>query len=71
MTQSFIKSGKYTQAISILRDLVDNIPSGEYNAYAIFSIYAELDTCYKQILDFENAYRYAAKRLSMLEAFKT
>ena len=69
--KQLIRERKYANAISILSQLVENKSEEEYNAYAIFSIYAELDNCYKQMLDFENAYRYAAKRLSMLEAFKT
>jgi transcriptional regulator with XRE-family HTH domain len=69
--KQLIKERKYANAITLLTQLLGNKSDDEYNAYAIFSIYAELDNCYKQMLDFENAYRYAAKRLSMLEAFKT
>ena len=66
-----MKEHKYQNAIKLLTDLVDSKGNEEYNAYAIFSIYADLDNCYKQLMEFENAYRYAAKRLSMLESFKT
>ena len=69
--RSLIKERKYANAIKILTELVDSKTEQEYNAYAIFSIYADLDNCFKQLLEFENAYRYAAKRLSMLESFNT
>ena len=69
--KQLIKERKYSDAIAILTELLEKKGDEEYNAYAIFSIYADLDNCFKQLLQFENAYRYAAKRLSMMESFKT
>ena len=66
----FIRERRYQDAISILREIVEN-KAHTYNAYVVFGVYADLETCYKQLMDFENAYRYSSKRLSMLEGFKS
>lgn len=66
----FIRERRYQDAIKELRAVEEN-KAHSYNAYVIFSVYADLETCYKQLMDFENAYRYSSKRLSMLEGFKS
>lgn len=69
--KEMIKRRDYYSAINILVAL-ENAKTGEtYNAYAFFAIYSDLETCYRQIGDFEKAYRYSTKRLSMIEGFKT
>ena len=65
-----IKERKYTEAISILNDAAEK-GLVSYNAFIMFGIYTDLEYCYKQIYDFENAYRFSTKRLSMLEGFKS
>lgn len=66
-----IKSKDYITASEILGGIDATKRSGEYNAYAIFGIYSDLELCYKQLCDFENAYKYSSKRISLLEAFKS
>jgi transcriptional regulator with XRE-family HTH domain len=66
-----MKERKYYEAISILLGISDNKSAFEYNAYVMYGVYSDLDTCYKQILDFENAYKYSVKRISMLEGFNS
>ena len=68
--KSYIKQRKYSEAIQLLNQIVNQKNSISYNAYVILSVYADLENCYKQLLDYEKAYRYASKRLSLLEAFK-
>ena len=55
----------------LLLQAADAARDREYNSFAVFGIYADLEQCYKQLYDFENAYRYSSKRMSMLEGFKT
>lgn len=66
-----IKSRKYVEAIELLLEILDSKSSHDYNVYLVYGIYVDLDYCYKQICDFENAYRYSEKRLSMLEGFNS
>ena len=69
--KSLIKSRNYKSALKVLIELEDTKRHDTYNAYAYFSIYTDIESCYKQLADFENAYRYSNKRMSMLEGFKT
>jgi hypothetical protein len=58
----------YRGALDILLKIEANKKS--YNAHVFFNVYTDIEMCYKQLLDFENAYRYANKRISLMEGFK-
>ena len=66
-----IKLRKYIDALSLLKEIETEKSSTGYNAYFTLSLYADLENCYRQIADYENAYRYASKRISLIEAFKS
>ena len=61
----------YQTAISLMREIEDEKTPRTYNACVMFGIYTDLENCYRQLTDFENAYRYASKRISMIEGFKS
>lgn len=67
--KKIIKERKYADALKLLL-LIDETKT-EYprNTYLMFGVYSDLELCYKQLFDFESAYRYASKRLSLLEGF--
>ena len=67
--KKLIRRYNYRDAIVILRELEEN-KTENYNAYAMFGVYTDLENAYKQIGDFENAYRYSSKRMTLLNAFK-
>ena len=69
--KKLIRERRYTDAIGKLLEASEKTFSQGYNSFVVFGIYTDLEQCYKQLLDFENAYRYATKRMSMLEGFKT
>lgn len=69
--KSFIKERKYREAVEILLEIENKKGEFEYNSYLMFGVYTDLDNCYRQLFDFENAYRYASKRISLLEGFKS
>ena len=71
LAKAKMRERKYYEAISILLDIAESKASFGYNAYIMYSVYSDLDTSYKQVLDFENAYKYAEKRLSMIEGFNS
>jgi hypothetical protein len=69
--KKLMKERDFTTAAAVLSEIDTTKRSGEYNSYAIFAIYFDLEICYKQLLDFERAYKYSSKRLSLLEGFKS
>jgi hypothetical protein len=69
--KELIKSYKLYDAIKLLTEIEEESKLGNYNAFVIYSVYCDLDNCYKQIADFEKAYRYSGKRISLLEGFKS
>lgn len=68
--KELLKSRKYIEAIPILKLIESEKTPETYNSCVMFSVYSDLENCYKQIADFENAYRYASKKMSLIEAFK-
>ena len=66
-----IKERKYYEAIKLLVEIAESKSEFEYNAYLMYGVYGDLDNCYRQIFDFENAYKYSGKRISMLEGFRS
>ena len=66
-----IKERNYHGAIVLLSEAEDIAKHGGYNAYVVFGIYSDLEICYKQLYNFEKAYLYSTKRMSMLEGFKS
>lgn len=69
--KSYIKERKYADAIRLLLEIEDKRNQFEYNSYLMYGVYTDLDACFRQLFDFESAYRYASKRISLLEGFKS
>ena len=69
--KQLIKDRKYRDAVVILSEIEERKSEYEYNSYILYGIYTDLELCYRQLFDFENAYRYASKRISLMEGFKS
>ncbi len=69
--KSLIHARKYQEAIAILHRLEDMKGPDQYNGCVILGVYTDLEFCYKELMNFEMAYRYANKRISLLEGFRT
>jgi len=67
--KSLIKERKYNEALKLLLEIERTKAEYEYNSYLMYGVYGDLDTCYRQLFDFENAYRFSSKRLSLMEGF--
>ncbi|MBP3436613.1 MAG: helix-turn-helix transcriptional regulator [Clostridia bacterium] len=65
-----IKQGKYRDAIKALEALEAQKVTANIGAFVLFRIYADLEHCHKQMRNFEEAYRYSVKRISLLSAFR-
>jgi len=69
--KALVRKNNVYDAISILASIEDEVKSSdEYNACLLFGVYTDLESCFKSVGDFENAYRYSSKRISLMEAFK-
>ena len=68
--KQLIRERKYSDAIQVLLEIENTKSNYEYNSYLMYGIYTDLDACYRFLFDFESAYRYASKRISLLEGFK-
>lgn len=66
-----IKQRDYKAAINKLNEVAEYIKVDGYDAFLMFGVYADLEQCYKQLFDFENAYLYSSKRMSLIEGFKS
>ena len=69
--KALMKARNYANAISLLCQAEEAKTQDNYDAYVYFGIYSDLENCYKELLDFEKAYRYATKKMSMMEYFKS
>ncbi len=69
IAKTYIKERNYRGALETLKDIVENKIYPEYNVYLMFNVYIDMENCYKQLFDFENAYRYSTKRISLIEGF--
>lgn len=69
--KTLIKERNYTEAVKKLLSAADLSKNESYNAFVIFSIYTDLEYSYKQLYNYENAYLYSTKRMTLLEGFKS
>ena len=69
--KALLKKYAYVEAINKLLYLENFKSTDKYDAFVFFNIYRDLETSYKQIGDFENAYRYASKQMSLFSGFKS
>lgn len=69
--KSLMRKYNYIAALATLGEIESVKKSENYNAYVLFSVYTDMENCYKSIGDFENAYRYSSKRLVLLNNFNT
>lgn len=69
--KQLINDRAYREAIALLLEIENDKSPKNYNVYVMFGVYSDLEQCYKLLFDFESAYRYASKKLSLFEGFKT
>ena len=60
----------YREALRLLLQLEEMKSSGELDPYFLYRIYSDTEVCYRELGDFENAYRYSTKRVSLLREFR-
>ena len=69
--KALIKERNYLEATKRLLNAVELSKNEAYNAFVVFSLYTDLEYCYKQLYNYEKAYLYSSKRMTLLESFKS
>lgn len=70
--KQLIADKRYEEALRILQELEGRkANTEEIGAFLLLRIYADMEICYKECRDFERAYRYASKRLNIINALHT
>lgn len=69
--KELMKSDHYGDALEILLDIEKQKGSDQITAYLLFRVYADMEICYRENGNYEGAYRYSSKRISLLNAFKS
>ena len=65
-----IREHRYLDAIQTLRSIIDNRTGDGISVLLIYRIYSDLETCYRERQDYENAYKCASKKNTLLASFR-
>ena len=68
--RELLTNRRYREALPLLLDLEEKKSSGELDPYFLYRVYSDTETCYRELGDFEMAYRYSSKRVSLLREFR-
>ncbi len=64
-----MKENKFTEAIILLNKLIEIRLTEQIGVLLIYRIYSDLEICYKERKDYENAYKCAGKKHSLFASF--
>ena len=68
--RQLIAKKSYREALAILLALEERKSTGELDPYFLYRVYSDTEICYRELGDFELAYRYSTKRVSLLREFR-
>ena len=69
--KALIKERKYADALKLLTSIEDRKNEIERNAFLMFGVYTDMEICYRNLFNFESAYKYSSKRISLMEGFNS
>ncbi len=69
--KKMMAEGRYADALYALEALENRRAEKDFSVFVLFRIYGDLETCHKELRNYEAAYRYSSKRISLLSAFKS
>lgn len=67
--KQMMRDRHYADALKLLVEIENTKADYERNSYLMFCVYTDLEACYRQLYDFESAYKFASKRISLMEGF--
>lgn len=68
--KALLSAGKYKDALAALTALEEQKSTPGFSVLVLFRLYGDIEVCHKELFNYEEAYRYASKRLSLLAAFR-
>ena len=68
--KALLTAGKHREALDALTAIESQRATPGFSVLVLFRLYADIEACYKELFNYEEAYRYASKRLSLLAAFR-
>ena len=68
--KALLSEGKHKEALTALTAIEAKKSSPGFSVLVLFRLYGDIELCYKEMFNYEEAYRYASKRLSLLAAFR-
>ena len=69
--RDLMRRGLYGDALTILRRIEEQKGTEQTTAFLLFRVYSDMEICYRENGNYEGAYRYSSKRMSLLNAFKS
>ena len=66
-----MKENNPTAAIALLCRIEEQKGADGITAFLLFRVYSDMEICYRELGDYESAYRYSSKRMSLLSAFRS
>lgn len=69
--RALMKEGDCTAALDLLCAIEKQKGADGITAFLLFRTYTDMEICYREIGNYEAAYRYSSKRMSLLSAFRS
>ena len=69
--RTLMKTKRYRDALPRLLALENHKGEDGASAYFLFRLYSDMEICYREEQDFERAYKYSTKRITLLSAFQS
>ena len=66
-----MKEYRYPEALARMESAIENKQSQDISVLVLYRIYSDMEICYRERKDYENAYRYATKKTALLTSFNT
>ena len=65
-----MSAGRFKEALAALSAIEEQKSKPGFSVLVLFRLYGDIEVCHKELSNYEEAYRYASKRLSLLAAFR-
>lgn len=66
-----MKTDHYAEALSMMQGIEAQKGDEKITAFLLFRVYGDMEICHRENGNYEEAYRYSTKRMSMLAAFRS